>query len=38
VETGEEVTDIERMLRQGKAPVRAIEASDSIEPTGPIER
>ena len=28
----------ERILQQGKALVRAIEALETIEPTGPIER
>jgi hypothetical protein len=28
----------ERVLEQGKALVRAIEALETIEPTGPIER
>jgi hypothetical protein len=32
------VTLTERLLQQGKALVRAIEALDTIEPTGPIER
>jgi hypothetical protein len=27
----------QRILEQGKAPVRAIEALETIEPTGPIE-
>jgi hypothetical protein len=32
------VNRTERILRQGKALVRAIEALETIEPTGPIER
>lgn len=32
------MTKTERMLEQGKALVRAIEALETIEPTGPIER
>jgi hypothetical protein len=32
------MTKTERMLEQGKALVRAIEALNTIEPTGPIER
>jgi NAD(P)-dependent dehydrogenase (short-subunit alcohol dehydrogenase family) len=38
VETGKEVTATERILRQGKALVRGIEALESIEASGPIER
>jgi hypothetical protein len=32
------VDQTERILQQGKALVRAIEALETIEPTGPIER
>jgi hypothetical protein len=32
------VDQTERILEQGKALVRAIEALETIEPTGPIER
>jgi hypothetical protein len=32
------VKNTERILQQGKALVGAIEALDTIEPTGPIER
>jgi hypothetical protein len=38
VETGKEVTATERILRQGKALVRGIEALESIEASGPVER
>jgi hypothetical protein len=32
------VNPTDKLLQQGKALVRAIEALDTIEPTGPIER
>jgi hypothetical protein len=34
--TNPQLTD--RILRQGRALVRAIEAMDTIEPSGPLER
>ncbi len=33
-----EPTHTDRIIEQGRALVRAIEALDTIEPTGPIER